>query len=130
MYIKFDPIKGRNAEIIDAIMESPEVSAIPEPLKFKVRLCVEEVEENILSYSGSAWVSVDASDDGKSLTICFKDGGIPFDPLAKENPDITCDLQDREVGGLGIFLCKQMMDKIEYRHEDSCNILTMKLNIA
>ena len=130
MYRKFDPIEGRNAEIIEAVMNCPEVLAIPEALQFKVRLCVEEVEENILSYSGTTWVSVAALGEGKTLTICFQDGGTPFDPLAREDPDITSSIDDREVGGLGIFLCKQLMDEIHYRNEDGNNILTMKLNLA
>ena len=130
MYRKFDPVEGRNAEIIEAVMSCPEVIAIPEALQFKVRLCVEEVEENILSYSGTTWVSIDAIEEDKSLTICFQDGGTPFDPLARKDPDITTALDDREVGGLGIFLCKQLMDSIEYRNEDGKNILTMKLKLA
>ncbi|MBQ0126443.1 MAG: ATP-binding protein [Bacteroidales bacterium] len=130
MYRKFDPVEGKNAEIIEAVMNCEEVKNIDEGLQFKVRLCVEEVEENILSYSGTTWVSIQAEEDGNSLVICFKDGGTPFDPLAKDDPDITSNLDDREVGGLGIFLCKQMMDSIEYRHENGSNILTMKLRIA
>ena len=130
MYRKFDPIEGRNAEIIEAVMNCDEVKAIDPSLQFKVRLCVEEIEENILSYSGTTWVSIQAEEDNNCLTICFKDGGTPFDPLAKDDPDITTSLNDREIGGLGIFICKQMMDSIEYRHDGDSNILTMKLKTA
>lgn len=130
MYRKFDPVEGRNAEIIEAVMNSEEVQAISPALQFKVRLCVEEVEENILSYSGTTWVSIQAEEANNSLVICFKDGGTPFDPLQKEDPDIAAALTDREIGGLGIFICKQMMDEIEYRHENDSNILTMKLKLA
>lgn len=130
MYRKFDPVEGRNAEIIEAVMNCDEVKDIDPGLQFKVRLCVEEVEENILSYSGTTWVSIQAVEDGNSLVICFKDGGTPFDPLAKDDPDTSSALEDREIGGLGIFLCKQMMDSLEYRHEEGSNILTMKLKLA
>ena len=58
MIKRFDPIEGRNAEIIEAVMSSEEVSKLPEDIQFKVRLCTEEVEENILCYSGTQWVEV------------------------------------------------------------------------
>lgn len=127
---RFEPIEGRNAEIIETVMNSPEVTALDDSLQFKVRLCVEEVEENILCYSGTTWIELSVINEDGKLTIGFRDGGIEFDPLAKDDPDITASLEERQVGGLGIFLCKQMMDSIEYRHENGSNILTMKLRIA
>lgn len=130
MYKKFDPVAGRNADIIESVMNCDEVQAISPGLQFKVRLCVEEVEENILSYSGTTWVSIQAEEENNCLVICFKDGGTPFDPLAKDDPDINASIEEREIGGLGIFICKQMMDSVEYRHENGSNILIMKLKLA
>lgn len=122
---KFDPIEGRNAEIIEAVMNSPEVKDLAEDLKFKIRLCVEEVEENILDYSGSTWVDVSVDSNTDKLKIVFQDGGVEFDPLSNPEPDINASLEDRQIGGLGIFLCKQMMDGIEYFYEEGKNVLTM-----
>lgn len=124
---RFDPVEGRNADIIESLMISEEVSALADDLQFKVRLCVEEVEENILSYSGSTWVDVWAKKDGDFLEIGFRDGGVEFDPLAKPDPDVNAPLEERNVGGLGIFLCKQMMSELNYRFKDGCNIFVMKL---
>lgn len=126
---KFDPIEGRNAEIIEAVMASEEVSSLPEDLKFKIHLCVEEVEENILCYSGSTWVEVAVERTDEKIEISFADGGVEFDPLSKEDPDITAPLEKRQIGGLGIFLCKQMMDDLEYRYHSGCNIFKMSKNI-
>ena len=64
------------------------------------------------------------------LTICFKDRGKPFDPLAREDPDITLSAEDRGIGGLGIFLTKKFMDSVTYAYEDGQNILTMSKVLA
>lgn len=122
---KFDPIEGRNAEIIEAVMQCPEVKDLPDDMQFKIRLCVEEVEENILDYSGSTWVDISVDNQTDSLKIVFSDGGVEFDPLSNPEPDITASLEDRKIGGLGIFICKQMMDTIDYHYENGKNILTM-----
>ena len=64
------------------------------------------------------------------LTILLKDAGVPFNPLEKEDPDVTLSAEDREIGGLGIFLCKKLMDHIEYKYEDGCNVLTMSKRVS
>lgn len=129
MKMRFDPIEGRNAEIIESVANSPEVLSLPDDVQFKIRLCTEEVEENILCYSGSTWIEVEITKNEDSLVLSFRDGGFEFDPLAQEDPDITTSVEDRKVGGLGIFLCKQMMDYLEYRFEDGCNIFKMRKNL-
>lgn len=124
--MKFDPVEGRNAEIIESVMNSPEVTSLPDDVQFKIRLCTEEVEENILCYSGSTWVEVNVEKTDDNISVGFRDGGVEFDPLAKDDPDITSSLEERQVGGLGIFLCKQMMDYLEYKFEEGCNIFIMR----
>lgn len=126
---KFEPVEGRNAEIIETVMNCDEVANLSEDIQFKIRLCVEEVEENILCYSGSTWVELSVEMAGNELSIGFKDGGVEFDPLAKEDPDLDAPLETRQIGGLGIFICKQMMDTLEYRYEKGCNIFIMKKEI-
>jgi anti-sigma regulatory factor (Ser/Thr protein kinase) len=80
---------------------------------------------------GIGWLEAGTSLDGNStlLTIELRDAGVPFNPLEREDPDITLAAEEREVGGLGIFLCKQLMDSISYRYEDGNNILTMTKKI-
>ena len=130
MKTKFEPIEGKNAEIIEFVMNSPEMAGVSEDVQFKIRLCVEEVEENILNYSGSKWVEVSTEiTDGNAITIGFRDGGVKFNPLAKEDPDINAPLEKRDIGGLGIFLCKQMIDSVTYHYEKGVNsfIISKKL---
>ncbi|MBR0170058.1 MAG: ATP-binding protein [Bacteroidales bacterium] len=126
---KFNPIKDKSAEIIEYVMSSPDMPS-DESLLFKIRLSVEEAVENVVRYSyegGIGWLEAGTqlSDDGLELMIVLRDAGTPFNPLEREDPDVTAAAEDRDIGGLGIFLCKQMMDNIAYRYEDGCNILTM-----
>ena len=122
----FEPVEGRNEEIIETVMAATEVVNLPENIQFDIRLCVEEVEENILCYSGTTWVKVwiDRGDD--YVLIGFEDGGVKFDPLAKPDPNINTSLEERQIGGLGIFICKQMMDELNYQFKNNTNVFVMK----
>ncbi len=122
---RYEPVDGRNAEIIEDVVSFAQMSGVTQDLLFKIRLCVEEVEENILCYSGTTWVDVEVGVKGGCFTVTFKDGGIHFDPLGNNDPDIAAPLDERGIGGLGILICKKMMDSVEYRFEHGCNIFTM-----
>lgn len=131
---RFDPIKDKCGEIIEYLMSSEDIPA-DEGLQFKIRLSIEEAVENVVQYAyegGIGWLEAETSldTDGVHLTITLKDAGIPFNPLEKEDPDVTLTTEDRPIGGLGIFLCKKLMDSISYRYEGGCNILTMIKKIA
>ena len=106
-------------------------------LLYKIHLAAEEIFVNIAHYAykdklpegqtGTAWITCTMEND--TLTMIFKDTGIPFNPLAKADPDITLSAKDRSIGGLGIFLTKKYMDSIDYKYENGENILTMKKTI-
>ena len=126
---RFNPIKDKSSEIIEFLMSSPDMPD-DEALRFKLRLSIEEAVENVVRYAydgGIGWLEVGTSLDHDTLllTIELRDAGVPFNPLEKEDPDITLTAEEREIGGLGIFLCKKMMDSISYRYEDGNNVLTM-----
>lgn len=125
MVQRFEPVEGRNEEIIECVMGCDEVTSLPDDIQFKIRLCVEEVEENILCYSGTKWVELTVEKSEDRIEIGFRDGGIEFNPLAKDDPDITASLEDRQIGGLGIFICKQMMDSVTYHYENNTNFFKM-----
>ncbi|MBO7134297.1 MAG: ATP-binding protein [Bacteroidales bacterium] len=130
----FNPIKDKTAEIIEYLMSSPDMPT-DEDLRFKLRLSIEETVENVVQYAykdSIGWMEVETNLDDKALmlTVTLKDAGKPFNPLEMPDPDITLSVEEREIGGLGIYLCKQLMDEVTYRYEDGCNILTMKKNIA
>ena len=131
---RFNPIKDKSSEIIEFLMASPDMPA-DEALLFKIRLSIEEAVENVVRYAyegGIGWLEAGTSLDKDKLvlTVELRDAGVPFNPLDREDPDITLSAEEREMGGLGIFLCKQMMDHIYYRYEDGNNILTMTKKIS
>ncbi len=132
MYSKrFEPIANKCGEIIEYLMASPDMPA-DTGLQFKIQLSIEEIVENIVRYAyenGSGYLEASTHVDDGMLSIQFADAGHPFDPLAKPDPDITLSAEERSVGGLGIFLCKQLMDDVTYEYHEGRNILTLKKQI-
>jgi len=106
------------------------------PLKKQVQIAVaaEEVFVNIASYAyapgtGTATVRIEIADDPPVATITFSDSGAPFDPLNKADPDVTLPAEEREIGGLGIFMTRKFMDNVTYTYKDGKNVLTLKKNL-
>ena len=131
---RFNPITDRSSEIVAFLMASPDMPKDDE-LRFKIELSIEEAVENVVQYAyegGIGWLEAGTSLDDKSLilTIELRDAGMPFNPLEKEDPDITLSADERPVGGLGIYICKNMMDSISYRYEDGNNVLVMKKRVV
>lgn len=124
MTFHFDPIAGRTAEIIETVMQSAEVQGVPQ-LDYAFRLVTEELVVNVQNYSTSSDITIDVERDDHLLRLRFRDHGLPFNPLEYETPDLTLDADKRKVGGLGIFLVKELMDKVSYRYDNE-NILTVE----
>jgi sigma-B regulation protein RsbU (phosphoserine phosphatase) len=106
------------------------------PMKIQTAVCVaiEEVFVNVAHYAykgADGDVSLEIGFDNASRTVTFRmrDNGAQFDPLAKPDPDITLSAQERDIGGLGIFITKKTMDTVEYAYQDGENILTMMKKI-
>ena len=97
--------------------------------QMQIDLAVEEIFVNIASYAyapGEGTATIRTEIDGDFAVITFIDRGVPYDPLAKEDPDVTAMAHERQIGGLGIFLTKQVMDEVRYERRDGQNILTMR----
>ena len=92
-----------------------------------INTALEEVFVNVANYAfkGDGLVEVSLSNDKNNITFVFSDAGKPFNPLERPDPKITADSDLREIGGLGIYMVKNIMDKVEYRYEDGHNILTL-----
>lgn len=126
---------------MDAAIENlPEVLSFIElqleemdcPLKAQMRIAVaaEEVFVNIASYayapgSGQATVGVELEEGANQVRLTFVDSGMPFDPLQKEDPDVSLPAEERQIGGLGIFMTKKTMDDVRYEYKDGKNNLTL-----
>ncbi len=78
---------------------------------------------------GPATVRVEVTQDPLAVVVTFIDKGKQYDPLAKEDPDVTLSAEERDIGGLGIYIVKKSMDDISYEYKDGQNILPIKKNI-
>lgn len=101
---------------------------------FQLEVAVEEIFINIAHYAytpggGMATVRCCVDGDPPQVTIQFLDNGKPFNPLAKEDADITLSAEERQIGGLGILMVKKSMDAVDYVYENGSNILTIKKTI-
>ena len=102
--------------------------------QIQVDVAVEEIFVNIAHYAynpsiGHATIRAEVTKDPLAVTLTFLDNGVPYDPLAKEDPDITLAAEDRQIGGLGIFMVKKSMDDVAYEYKNGQNILTIKKNL-
>lgn len=100
-----------------------------EGLAMQVKLALEEVVTNVILYAYADKkeqdIRIDTNYEDKRLTIVVTDHGIPFNPLAMKDPDITLPPEERPIGGLGIYLTKQLMTEVTYSRSSGKNILTM-----
>ena len=126
---------AENLDDVQAFVdERLEAADCPMKAQMQIDLAVEEIFVNISSYAyapdkGNAIVRVEVSGDPVTVTITFVDHGVPYDPLAKEDPDVTLSAEERGIGGLGIFMTKKIMDDVAYEYRDGKNVLTLKKNI-
>ena len=102
--------------------------------QMQIDVAIDELFSNIAHYAyhpetGYATVRVEVLQEPLAVEITFIDNGKQYDPLAKEDPDINLTLDEREIGGLGIFIVKKSMDAINYEYKDGKNILTIKKNL-
>jgi sigma-B regulation protein RsbU (phosphoserine phosphatase) len=112
---------------VDQTLESYEC-----PMKIQTAICVaiEEVFVNVARYAygegeGDMTLGIGFDAESREITFRMTDRGIPFDPLKKPDPDITLSAEEREIGGLGIFITKKTMDTVSYAYENGENVLTM-----
>ena len=121
-----------NIEIVtDFVNEQLEALNCPMKAQMQIDIAIDELFGNIAHYAyhpevGSATVRIDVEQDPVTVVITFLDGGVPYDPLMAADPDVTQSVQERQLGGLGIYMVKKSMDAITYEYKDGKNILTIK----
>ena len=103
------------------------LSAANAPMKViaQVNVAVDEIFSNIARYSGATAATLGCSLADGRMTLRFSDNGRPYDPTGKPDPDTTLSAEERDVGGLGIFMVKKIMDEVTYEYVDGLNILTL-----
>ena len=98
-------------------------------VRTQLRMAMEELYVNVAHYAypeGDGWAEIRGAVEGDVATFTLIDGGTPFDPLAKPDPDILLSGEERGIGGLGIYMVKSMADDVEYVYRDGCNCLTLR----
>ena len=120
--------------VIDFVNEQLEALDCPIKAQTQIDIAIDELFGNIAHYAynpevGDATVRVEVTEDPLAVVITFIDNGVPYDPLAKADPDTTLSAEEREIGGLGIFMVKKTMDDITYEYKDGQNILAIKKNL-
>ena len=121
--------KAENLDsVMNFIVNELEAAGCSKKLQTQIKIAVEEIFVNISNYAyypvvGGAVIRIVVGDD---VSIEFEDNGTPYNPLEKDDPDITAGAEEREIGGLGIFMVKNIMDSVEYRHENNKNVLLIR----
>lgn len=113
-----------------------ELEAIGCPVRAQIHIdvAVDELFGNIAHYAytgdaGNATVRFNFDESTHLISVTFIDDGVPFNPLEHKEPNVTLPMEEREVGGLGIYLVRKTMDTVKYRRENNCNILTIEKKI-
>lgn len=121
-----------NIEVVtDFVNQQLEELACPMKAQMQINIAIDELFSNIAHYSynpeiGQATVRVEVMKNPLAVSITFIDNGVPYDPLSKEDPDLTLSAEERKIGGLGIYMVKKSMDEITYEYKDGQNILSIK----
>ena len=122
---------GNIETVTNFVNEQLEALDCPMKAQMQIDIAIDELFGNIAHYAyhpeiGNATVRVEVIESPLAVVITFIDKGVPYDPLAKDDPDTTLSVEERQIGGLGIFMVKQTMDEITYEYKDGQNILAIK----
>ncbi len=119
------------ATVTEFVNEQLEAYGCGMKAQMQIDIAIDELFGNIAQYAynpeiGSATVRVEVEEAPLSVIITFIDNGVPYDPLAKSDPDTTLSAEEREIGGLGIYMVKKSMDAVTYEYKNGQNILKIK----
>ena len=113
----------------EILKEIPEVDAVIGTM------AIDEIAANIAQYayapgSGPVTLRFAFEEETRTVTLTFLDKGMPYDPLKKEDPDVSLSAEDRPIGGLGIYLVKKTMDSVAYEYKFGRNVLTIEKKLS
>ncbi len=118
-------------KVMEFVGKCAEAAGASPKAAMELDLAVEEIFVNIARYAyapgtGRAKILAEVSDDCSEITVTFIDGGMRYNPLDKEDPDVTLPAEERPTGGLGVFMVKNIMDGVSYAYRDGKNILSIR----
>ncbi|MBQ8305395.1 MAG: ATP-binding protein [Blautia sp.] len=133
--------KKENLDKVMAFLESrlEELNCTPKA-QIQISVAMEEIFVNVASYAyqhlknikegpGMVSIRVEDTEDPRSVAVTFEDSGIPFDPLSRQDPDVSLPAEERGIGGLGIYMVKKSMDHVHYEYKDGKNIMTFRKDL-
>lgn len=131
--IELDAVVDNLPELTTFVESYAESLDCPVKVMMQLDVAIDEIFSNITHYaypdkSGKVKVSIDCLENPKRMKLMFEDEGIRYNPLEKEDPDINISAEERQIGGLGIYIVKKTMDSMEYSYENGRNILTIIKN--
>lgn len=117
--------------VLRFVSKELEANHCSKKVQMQIEIAAEEIFVNIAHYAypskeGKAIITCAFQEEPKTVQISFTDNGIPYNPLERSDPDITLAADDRQIGGLGIYMVKKSMDEIIYEYKENKNILTIK----
>ena len=129
--LKIQAVTENLGQVSEWLEEMLRILDVPMKTQMQILLAAEEIFVNIANYAyapgvGDVLIRIGYDMDTHTVRLAFIDSGTPYNPLEKEDPDTKLSAQDREIGGLGIYLVKQTMDKVEYVHNNLYNVLTIE----
>ncbi len=127
--LKIEADADKLHEVQDFVAAELEANDCPMKTQLLIEVSLEEIFVNVAHYAypeGKGWAEIHVSVEEGVASITLIDGGIPYDPLSRPDPDVTQSSEDRPIGGLGIYMVKQKMDDVSYEYRDGKNMLTIK----
>lgn len=120
--------------VTEFVDEQLEAINCPVKAQMQIDIAIDELFGNIARYAydpevGPAVVRVEVQEEPLAVILTFIDNGVPYDPLKRDDPDISLSADERDIGGLGIYVVKKSMDEISYEYKDGQNILRVRKNI-
>jgi anti-sigma regulatory factor (Ser/Thr protein kinase) len=122
------------SRVAESIDEFCETQAVPQACAFKLNVALEELLTNTISYGfedlGQHEIALTVARQGEDIIAEIQDDGRPYDPLQEApEPDLNSTLEERRVGGLGVYLVKTLMDDVRYEYRDGQNRVTLRKSI-
>ena len=110
------------SDFLDSCLED---FAVPMRVGYSLKVVADEIYSNIVHYSGAKTAEILFRNDADNITLVFEDNGKPYNPLESEEPDITAGIEERAIGGLGLFMVKKMAESVAYEYTAGKNRMTV-----
>ena len=124
------PDREALAKVSDFLDGCVEDFGVPMRAGYSLKVVADEIFSNIVYYSGAKTAQILFRDDSDRVTLVFLDDGTPYNPMDAEEPDTTAGVEERSIGGLGLFMVKKMAEEVRYEYTSHQNQLTVVLSKA